>query len=260
MRHLVLDRPLAVFDIESTGIDRHSDRLIELAVVKVYPDEKREPHAFRVNPGIPIPAEATAVHGITDEDVKDCPSFEAIAQSVAAVFEHADLAGFNVLRFDLPLLAKEFERVHVPFDVEHRRVVDAQRIFHRKEPRDLSAALQFYCGEMHLEAHRALDDVLATIRVLEGQLERYADLPRDVAALDDFCNPRDPSWVDRSGKLKWADGEVVINFGKNKGRKLRELAQYDTGFLTWMLKNHFPADTQAIVRRALSGHYPAPPS
>ncbi|MBN1269055.1 MAG: 3'-5' exonuclease, partial [Kiritimatiellae bacterium] len=180
---LKLQRPLAVFDIESTGVNRRKDRIIDLAIVTLLPDGSQSTFTFRVNPEMPIPAQATKVHGITDADVKDCPTFKQVAADVAACLEGCDLAGYNILGFDIPLLEEEFRRAEVPFNMDGRRVVDAQRIFHQNEPRDLTAALKFYCGEMHLGAHGALEDVLATVRVLDGELARYKDLPRDVEGL-----------------------------------------------------------------------------
>jgi DNA polymerase-3 subunit epsilon len=260
MLPLKLDRPLAVFDIESTGTNRKTDRIIELAVLKLTPDGKTEGHTFRVNPGMPIPAEATAIHGIRDEDVKDCPAFRDLAPRVAEVLKDCDLAGYNVLGFDIPVLAEEFARAGVPFEIEGRRVLDAQRIFHKKVPRDLPAALAFYCGEMHLDAHNAMADVQATLRVLQGEFNRYPELPRDLDALDAFCNPRDPRWVDRTGKFRWENGEAVINFGRKQGQKLRDVARLESSFLQWMLKSDFPPDAIAIAQNALRGQFPAPPA
>ena len=183
MMPLKTDRPLAFFDIESTGTNVRTDRIIDLAIVKVFSDGHREEHTFRVNPERPIPAEASAVHGIYDKDVQAAPTFKSIAAQVAAVFEGCDLGGYNILRFDIPLLCEEFTRAGTTFVVEGRRVVDPQRIFHQREPRDLTAALNYYCGELHLGAHGALDDVIATIQVLEGQFKKYSDLPQDINAL-----------------------------------------------------------------------------
>lgn len=257
---LNLDRPLLVFDIESTGINWRVDRIIDLAWVKLLPDGERVSGGYRVNPGIPIPGEATRIHGISEEDVKDCPPFAAIAREVAADFADADLCGYNLLRFDVPLLCEEFKRAEVPFDVASRRVIDAQRIYHQREPRDLSAALRFYAGVEHTGAHGAMEDVLATVRVLEGQLQRYPDLPRNLDELHAYCNPRDASWIDREGKLKWSDGEIVINFGRNQGRRLRELVEREPGFIQWMINNAFPEDTKEILRNAQAGQWPAPPA
>jgi DNA polymerase III subunit epsilon len=256
---LKLERPLAVFDIESTGTNKKFDRIIDLAIVKFLPGGKSESYTFRVNPGIPIPVESTVIHGITDKDVKDSPTFNQIAAEVAEVLKDCDLAGYNVSNFDIPLLCEEFIRAGIPFDAESRRVVDAQRIFHKKVPRDLAAALAYYCGEMHLNSHDAMGDVQATVKVIESQLNKYSDLPRDMDALDFFCNPRDPTWVDRTGKFKWAGGEAVINFGKKQGQKLREIARMEPSFLQWMVKSDFPRDTLNIVQNALRGKFPEAP-
>jgi DNA polymerase-3 subunit epsilon len=254
-----LDRPLAAFDIEATGATPRADRIVELAITRIHPDNHRDTHVYRVNPGMPIPPEATRIHGITDADVAGSPLFAAIARDVLALLENCDLAGYNVERFDIPMLQEEFIRAGLRFELEGRRVIDAQRIYHRRVPRDLTAALAYYCNEMHIDAHGAEADVLATIRVLEAQLDRYPDLPRDLDALHDYCNPRDPSWADRTGKLKWADGVVVLNFGKKKGMPLRELVRDDPGFVRWMLRSDFPRDTKDLLENALVGQWPTPP-
>lgn len=260
MLNLKTDRPLAVFDIEATGINPRGDRIVDLAVVVIDPKGERQKHTWRFNPERPIPAEASAVHGIYDADVRFSPKFRDKADEVFRVFKDCDLAGYNLLHFDIPMLVEEFLRCGLTFVVEGRRIIDAQRIFHRREPRDLSAALRFYCNELHLGAHGALDDVLATIRVIEGQFERYKDLPHDMALLHDYINPRDPSWLDSTGKFKWVDGEVVVNFGRNQGRKLKELARTEPNFLRWMIGKSFPRDVTDIVEEALKGRFPTPPA
>lgn len=255
-----LDRPLAVFDIEATGINVRTDRIVEIAIVKLMPKGKRESFVFRVNPGIPIPPEATKIHGITDADVADLPRFAAIAKQLNEILEGCDLGGYNLIHFDIPVLIEEFLRANIKFDIDNRRILDAQRIFHKREPRDLTAALAFYCGEMHLDAHGAEADVLATIRVMEGEFEKYQDLPRDMDELDKYCNPRDPSWVDRMGRLKWLKGEIVLNFGKKKDTSLRSLIEDDPNFIKWMLKSDFPRDMQEIIKNATEGRWPTPPA
>jgi DNA polymerase-3 subunit epsilon len=257
---ITTDKTIAFFDIEATGINFRTDRIVELAIVKVSPDQSRETFTFRFNPERPIPAEASAVHGIRDADVKDCPTFSQTAPRIAALLEGCDLAGYNVIHYDIPLLQTEFERAAVPFDPESRRIIDAQKVFHKKEPRDLSAALAFYCGDVHTGAHGALSDVEATIRVLEGQFARYPDLPRDVDQLSEFCDQRDPSWVDRKGRFKWVNSEIVINFGKKQGKLLRDIARFEPSFLRWMVNGNFPPDATAIARNALEGKYPDPPT
>lgn len=248
-----LDRPLAVLDIESTGINPRTDRIVELAIVKLLPDNGREIHTWRFNPEMPIPPEVTAIHHISDADVANCPTFRALAPRIYILLDGCDLGGYNIGRFDLPMLTEEFLRASIHFSGDGRRVVDAQRIFHRREPRDLTAALAFYCHETHFDAHGAEADALATVRVLEGQFERYADLPRTVAELDAYCTLRDPMWADREGRLKNDKGEILINFGKKKGESLYALARHDPGFLKWILRGDFPSDTKEIVQRALEG-------
>jgi DNA polymerase-3 subunit epsilon len=260
VRFCRLDRPLVIFDIEATGANPRTDRIVELAAIRLAPDGTSQRHVWRINPQRPIPAEATAIHGIRDEDVASCPTFLHKAAEIAAVFEDADLAGYNAVRFDIPMLAEEFVRAHYPFVSEGRRVLDAQRIFHRKVPRDLTAALSYYCGEMHLDAHGAVADAEATLRVLQAQFERYPDLPLDMEALDAYCSPRNPDWADRAGRLRWQDGEIVLNFGKRQGESLRRLLREDPGFVNWMLRSDFPGDTKTILRQAMEGKWPAPPS
>jgi len=252
------DRPFAVFDIEATGTNPRTDRIIDLAIVKILPSGEMETHEFRVNPGIPIPPASTQIHGIRDEDVKDCPPFERIAARVLELLAGCDLGGYNCVRYDIPLLAAELQRANLELDLAGRRIIDAQRIFHLREPRDLSAALQFYCGETHREAHGALADALATIRVLEGQFEKYPDLPTGADELSAYCFPSQPDWIDRAGRFKWRDGEAVLNFGKKAGQTLREVARNDSAFLKWMLKSDFAPDTQKIVRDAMEGRFPTP--
>lgn len=252
-----LKRDIAVFDIESTGDNPYSDRIIEIAVIRLAPTGERRVHKWRINPGIPIPAEAMAIHGISDADVAGCPAFRALAAEIGAVFENCDLAGFNLLGFDIPIIVEEFKRAEVAFDLKGRRIIDAQRIYHKREPRNLSAALAFYRGEMHLDAHGAEGDALATLRVLEGQFDKYPDLPADIDVLHEYCNIRKTDWVDAIGKLKWMNNEVAVNFGQKRGATLRSVAQNDPGFLKWMLKGDFPSDTKEIVRKALEGEFPA---
>ena len=256
---LDLVRPLAFFDIEATGINPRADRIIELSVCTIFPDSTRKMAEFLVNPGVPIPPETTEIHGFKDEDVADCPTFAEKAHEIAEVFDGCDLAGYNLIRYDIPLLCEELIRAGLETDLSQRLVLDAQRIYHQREPRDLSAALSFYCGEMHLNAHGATPDVMATIRVIEGQTEKYEDLPRTVEELSKYCDFRKANWVDKTGKLKWKDGEVVLGFGKRQGEKLTDLVSGDRGYLGWLLKSNFPRDTHDIVRDALDGKWPTKP-
>lgn len=252
-RNLNLTRPLAVFDIEATGINRKHDRIIDLCIIKWFPDGHEETFNYRVHPGMPIPAESTAIHGIRDADVADCPKFGSVAREIYQLLDNCDLAGYNLLHFDIPMLQEEFARAGLDFDLNFHLVLDAQKIFHRKEPRDLTAALKFYAGKEHEDAHGAEPDVRATIDVIKGQLAMYEDLPLTMDELDAFCNQRDPNWVDRAGRLKWQNDQVVVNFGKQQGQPLEKLAKTERGFLTWILKNDFPRDTRDIVSHFLDG-------
>jgi DNA polymerase-3 subunit epsilon len=259
MSGLILQRPLAVFDIESTGTDVQLDRIIELAIVKLMPDGARQCKTWLVNPGVPIPAETSAIHGIKDADVADKPLFKEIACLIAAELDGCDLGGYNLLRFDIPMLENEFRRANVVFKMEGRKVVDAQRIFHMKEPRDLSAAVVYYCGKRHDNAHGAEADAEATLDVLEGQLIKYPDLPKDIESLDLFCASRPAEWLDRTGRFRWTNGQIVVNFGSKKGQSLKELVDTRSSFLRWILENNFPSDTKELIRKAFEGSYPPPP-
>lgn len=251
MRNLELDRPLAFFDLETTGTDPMRDKIVEIAVARIDPSGERQVRVRRINPERPIPPDATAVHGIRDEDVRDAPAFRQVARSFLEFLADADLAGFNIRRFDLPLLDREFRESGLDLALSGRRVVDAMTIFHRKEPRDLGAAVRFFLERDHEGAHGAESDVAATIDVLDAQLARYADLPRRVADLDAWCNPVPPGAMDRSGKFVLKDGEPIFAFGKQKGKPVREVARVQPDYLEWILKQDFPDDARAIVEEAL---------
>lgn len=256
MTILNLDKPLAVFDIESTGTNRKADRIIDLAILIILPDGNQMRYTYRVHPGMPIPPESTAIHGITDADVKDAPPFEKIAPQLAQVLEGCDLAGYNLIHFDIPMLQEEFLRANVPFHVESRRILDAQKIFHKKEPRDLSAALRYYAGEEHTGAHGAMADVEATWKVIEGQFRMYDDLPDNMNEVHNYCWPKEPDWVDTLGRLKSQRGDVVINFGKFQGRSVKELCAREPRFIEWMLRGDFPRDTLDIIAAIRDGADP----
>lgn len=248
---LALDRPLIVFDTETTGTNPRADRVIEIACLKVHPDGKREQFLKRINPGIPIPAGSTAIHGIKDADVAGAPRFRDIAAELAEFLSGSDLAGYNIAGFDLPVLRAEFLRAGVAFEVSERRLVDSQRIFFAREPRHLAAAARFYCQAEHVGAHGALADAEMTLRVLEGQLERYAELPRSVGQLHDlFCAGIDQD-MDPEGRIRLVNGEPTINFGKNRGRMLRDLGREEPGFLRWILKGDFSEPVKTIARKYL---------
>lgn len=257
LRNLKLTGPMVFFDLEATGTNPQVDRIVEICVVKLFPSGESETKTRRLNPEMPIPAEATAIHGIRDEDVADAPTFKQISSSLFLYLEGCDMAGYNIIRYDLPMLKKEFKRAGLDFQETGRNILDAQCVFHKKEPRTLEAALRFYCGKDHSDAHTAEADTLATIDVLDSQLERYADLPRSPRELHEFCDPRDPDAIDATSRFRWsADQEVLVNFGKNKGLSLKEVAADNPGFLSWIVKADFPDDVKQIARDALVGKFP----
>lgn len=260
MSFILQDRPLAVFDIEATGLNPRTDRIIEISIVKVPVKGDLMTRTWLINPGVPIPLETIAIHGISDELVKHCPKFEAVADEIFEFLRGCDLGGFGMGRFDIPMLDEEFIRAGKFFDANGRRQFDAQRIFHKREPRDLTAAVKFYCGEDLVDAHGAEADALATLKVLEGQFRKYEDLPTDPDELDKLLNERDPFNLDRDGKLRWLDDEITINFGKKKGAKIRDLVLEDPNFLKWIIRSDFARDTKDIIRDALEGKWPKPPS
>lgn len=239
-------RPIIFFDIESTGIDTEKDRIVELCVIKCfYPDTNREIKTYRINPGIPIPASATEIHGISDEDVKDAPLFKQLAKSLLEYIKDCDLGGYNSNHFDIPMLYAEFNRAGVLWDYKGVDFIDPGVIFKRKEERTLSAAMRFYCGEELEGAHGSEADTLATIKVFEAMVNKYDDLPDNIKELALYCN-YDKKRLDLAGKFTLAeDGKtILLNFGKNKGLPAKD----DWGFLNWMVnKASFPPDTTAIA-------------
>lgn len=255
MENLKLTKPLAVLDLETTGLNPQSDRIVEISVLLIQPDGSRLSKTRRVNPGVPIPAGAAAVHGIRDEDVAGEPRFAQIARAFAEFLSGADITGFNVRGYDLPLLRHEFERAGVPFSLEGRAVVDVMEIFKTQEPRNLRAAYRFYCDKSRDDLHSADADVQACAEILDAQLARYPELPRDPAALDArFRGDRD--WIDSEGKFAWRGEEAVVNFGRRRGVALRALAESDRSYLEWIVAADFPADAKEIARNALEGQFP----
>ena len=264
MRFLRLDRPLVVFDIESTGLNPRTDRILELAAIRVPPgDGEPESRSWLLNPGVPIPLETIAVHGITDELVAKCPRFADAADEIFDFFKGCDIGGFGIGKLDIPLLEEEFARLGMVFDAQSRRQFDAMRIFHKREPRDLTAAVKYYCGKELDGAHGAEADAAATLEVLRGQFAKYDDLPESPDELDRLLNERDPFFVDREGKLRWLDGEIAINFGKRKGEKIRDLilgSKEDKNYLKWILNSDFSEDMKSVIRNALEGKWPKAPA
>ena len=253
---LKLARPLAFFDIESTGVVPQRDRIVEIAVVKLYPDGRQQTTVRRLNPGIPIPAGATAIHGISDADVADAPSFADIAEKLFNYLSDCDLAGYNISGFDVPILEAEFKRAGYDFTAVDHKIVDAYNIFCKLYPRTLTAAYKFFCGKELDDAHSAGADTAATLEVLAGEMERHPELPDDVNGLAAFSDLAGPDAVDRGRRFKWSGDEVVVNFGKNAGRTLRDLAENDPNFLRWILRGDFADDVKEIASNALIGKFP----
>lgn len=240
---LNLKKPIIFFDLETTGINITKDRIVEISIIKVMPSGEEVEKTRRINPEMPIPAEATAVHHITDEDVAQCPTFKMVAKDLARIFTGCDIAGFNSNRFDIPMLDQEFQRAGVKFDFSKPRFIDVQTIFHKKEQRNLIAAYKFYCGKNLEEAHSANADTRATYEVLKAQLDRYDDLPNDMEKLSEFSSQNHN--VDLMGRLIFNDDrKEVINFGKYKGRLAEEVLRQDPGYYSWILKGDFPQNTK----------------
>lgn len=252
-KELKLERTLVFLDTETTGTNPRRDRIIEIATTAIRPDGTTKTWETFVNPGLPIPPGATAVHGITDLDVAKALPFTNYARALSRVLLECDVAGYGALRFDLAILAAEIRRCGLPFDHEKVRVVDAMSIFYRKEPRDLSAAALRYTGEKHDGAHRAQVDVAMSMRVMHAQMHEYPDLPRSVASLAEFCEDRDPDALDPDGCFVRRDGIVIVGFGKFEGTPLSKV---DKGYLKWMQRQDFGATAMKIVEGVLRGEYP----
>ena len=244
---LKLKNPLVFFDLEATGIDIVNDRIVEISMVKVYPDGKEECKTRRINPQRHIPAEATAIHGITDEDVKDCPTFKEIAKSLAKWMTGCDIAGYNSTKFDIPLLAEEFLRAGVDFDFRKRKLVDVQVIFHKMEQRTLSAAYKFYCNKNLENAHSAQADTLATYEILQAQLDRYPDtLRNDIGFLSEFSTKS--RFLDYAGRIVLNDNDVpVFNFGKHKGKPVEDVLRQEPSYYAWMMNGDFTLFTKKVL-------------
>ncbi|MFC2010650.1 exonuclease domain-containing protein [Chloroflexota bacterium] len=247
MKNLKLERPIAFIDVETTGTHPHSDRIVELSVFRVQPDGSEEYKSHRVNPGVPIPAETTAVHGITDADIAGEPMFRRYAKGVCEFLDGCDISGFNVITFDLPFLETELERAGVDFSREGRQLVDVMVIYHQKVPSEPGKELE--------DAHGAERDATASAEVLDAMVERHDDLPRDVSGLCAFCNEVRKDYIDLEGKLIWVEGEATFNFGKHGGRPLKEIAEEHYDYLLWILGADFRPDVCEIVQKALDGEF-----
>lgn len=250
MTRLKLERPLAFIDLETTGISVGSDRIVEIAILKINPDGSKTSKVHRINPEMPISAESISIHGITDEAVKDEPTFTELAPSLFKFLFDCDLAGYNSNKFDIPMLVEEFFRAGIEFDFRERKKVDVQNIFHRMEQRTLAAAYKFYCQKEIENAHSALDDITATYEVLEAQLERYEELNTDVDFLEAFS--RYHHTADLMGRVIYnEEGVELINFGKFKGVPVEEVFQKEPGYFGWLMHGDFPMSTKQVFKEIM---------
>ena len=251
MAQLTLTRPIIFFDLETTGVNHAKDRIVEMALVKLLPNGTRDSYVKRINPEMPIPAEVSAIHGIFDEDVKDAPTFKKIAKELYEWMKGADLGGYNSNRFDLPLLAEEFLRCGIQVDFADRKMVDAQQVFFKMEQRTLTAAYKFYCNKTMENAHSAEADILATIEILEAQLDRYEELTNDVHQIHEFT-ANGETCVDFARSMVMKDGHVVFNFGKYKNRKVEEVFTQEPGYYDWMMGADFSLHTKQKISEILN--------
>lgn len=243
---LKLHRPICFFDLETTGIDITKDRIVEISIFKVYPNGNKESKTWLVNPTIPIPSQTTAVHGITNEQVANEPTFSELAPLVHTMIKDSDLAGFNSDRFDIPLLAEELLRAGVDFDMKNRVSVDIQTIFHKKEERTLSAAYKFYCNQSLENAHSAEADTMATYEILKAQLDRYSDLKNDMKSLSEFTTRKKS--VDFAGFIAFNDkGQEIFTFGKHKGALVEDIFEKEPGYFGWIQNADFPLYTKKVL-------------
>jgi DNA polymerase-3 subunit epsilon len=258
---LNLKRPLAFFDLETTGVNVASDRIVEISILKAMPDGTEDVKTMRINPGIPIPLESSLIHGIYDEDIKNAPTFKQAGEELARFLDDCDLAGYNSNRFDIPVLMEEFLRAGIDFDIDNRQFVDVQNIFHQMEQRTLKAAYQFYCGKNIENAHSAEADIKATYEVLKAQIEKYENkdwedkkgviskpVQNNIDALHKFTNLNKP--VDFAARMVYnEDGVEVINFGKHKGRAVEDVFQSEPSYYNWMLNGDFPLYTKKCLEK-----------
>jgi DNA polymerase-3 subunit epsilon len=250
LHNIILEKPLAFIDLETTGTDPKKDRIVEISVLKILPDGQQQHRTRRINPGMPIPAAATAVHGIEDADVAGEPRFEQVANALLHLLDGCDLCGFNLKRFDLRVLYCEFRRANRQLSLEGRSLIDPMEIFYRYEPRNLAAAMQKYLSRDYEDGHSASADVLATVEVLDAMVARYPDLPHDVSGLHQHL--ADPDRIDSDGFFRRIEGEVRFLKGKHRGEPLAAVAATSPDYLEWMLTQDFFDDTRAVVREALA--------
>lgn len=249
---LTLQRPLAIFDLETTGLNITKDRIIEIAIIKINPDGTELTYSKRVNPEMIISEESTSIHGISNEDVANEPTFKEIVNEVIDFIGDADLGGYNSNKFDIPVLSEEILRTGVKFDMSARKFVDVQNIFHKMEQRTLAAAYLFYCNKNIENAHNALADTEATWHVLKAQLERYENLEGNIDFLSEFSKGSNLNLIDFAGRLAYNDkNEAIYNFGKHKGKTILEVSKIEPGYYGWMLDADFPLNTKESLKKEM---------
>ena len=250
--NIQLNKSLAIFDLEATGLSVTQDRIVEIAVIKIAPDGQESNFHRRVNPEMPIPKNVSEIHGIYDADIADAPTFRDILPELEAFLEGCDFAGYNSNKFDLPMLAEEFLRAESTFDLSESKHIDVQNIFHKMEQRTLIAAYKFYCQKDLNNAHTALADAKATWEVLDAQIKHYEELSSDVDFLSDFSRHNDMDRADFAGRLAFnKNGEVVYNFGKHKNKTIAEVHKQEPGYYGWMLDADFPLYTKQCLRKEM---------
>jgi DNA polymerase-3 subunit epsilon len=246
---LKLTKPVAFFDLETTGLSVSKDRIVEIGIIKINPDQSEEKLTMRLNPEMKISEESIGIHGISDQDIKESPTFKESAQRILKFIDNADLAGYNSNKFDIPMLLEEFTRVGIDFDMTNRKCVDVQNIFHKKEQRTLAAAYQFYCSKDIENAHSAEADIIATYEVLKSQLDKYPDLENDINFLAEFSQNSKNKLLDFAGRLAQnKDGVPIYNFGKHKDKTVKEVYLKEPGYHGWMLNNDFPHFTKKVLK------------
>ena len=248
---------MVFFDLETTGLDIKNDRIVQFAFLRVNVDRTQDEWMELVNPGVPIPADASRVHNITDDMVADKPTFKDFAPSIVEFLDNCDLSGFNIARFDVPFLQSELQRAGEALDLQNTRLVDAQTIYHKNEPRNLSAAYRYYCGGEHIDAHDAMGDVRVTLEILDAQMKKYESLPKTADGLHKYCQPRDNRFVTSDRKFYWKDGEATLSFGKHKGKSLKWLVEHERDYLLWMQNGDFTDETKNVIEAAFNGQFPS---
>lgn len=245
---LKLEKPIIFFDLETTGVKVAKDRIVEISILKVFPNGKKESKTWLINPTIPIPIETTQIHGISDKEVKNQPTFKDIAKEILNLLHDCDLAGYNSNKFDIPLLAEEFLRAEIDFDMKGRKAIDVQNIFHELEKRTLKAAYKFYCNKDLIDAHSAKADTIATYDILLAQLEKYDELQNDISFLSTFSQ-RGKKFVDIAGFIQYNnEGKEIISFGKYKNVTLEKIWRDNPGYFSWINQADFPRYTKNVIK------------